>query len=56
MSGIAGFHIEPIVGEITNPGYAIGYNYGNFVTNNISNLGRYTLDNLRPWGYLFDKE
>ena len=56
MSGIAGFHIEPIFGEITNPGYAIGYNYGNFVTNNLSNLGRYTLDNLRPWGYIFDKE
>ena len=56
MSDIAGFHIEPIVGEITNPGYAIGYNYGNFVTNNFSNLGRYTLDNLRPWQYAFNKE
>ena len=56
MSSMMGFHIEPIFGEITNPGYAIGYNYGNFVTNNFSNLGRYTLDNLRPWGYSFNKE
>lgn len=56
MSNMMGFHIEPIFGEITNPGYAIGYNYGNFVTNNFSNLGRYTLDNLRPWKYSFNRE
>lgn len=52
MSNMAGFHIEPIFGEVTNPGYGYGY----FVGNNFSNLGRYTLDNLRPWGYAFDKE
>ena len=52
MSNIAGFHIEPIFGEAINPGYGYGY----FVGNNFSNLGRYTLDNLRPWGYIFDKE
>ena len=52
MSSLAGFHIEPILGEMTNPGYGYGY----FVGNNFSNLGRYTLDNLRPWMYAFDKE
>lgn len=52
MSNIAGFHIEPIFGEAINPGYGYGY----FVGNNFSNLGRYTLDNLRPWGYAFNKE
>lgn len=52
MSNMAGFHIEPIFGEATNPGYGYGY----FVGNNFSNLGRYTLDNLRPWGYAFNKE
>ena len=52
MSNMAGFHIEPIFGEIINPGYGYGY----FVGNNFSNLGRYTLDNLRPWGYAFNKE
>ena len=52
MSSIAGFHIEPIIGDMTN----LGYGYGYFVGNNFSNLGRYTLDNLKPWGYFFDKE
>ena len=52
MSSMMGFHIEPIFGEATNPGYGYGY----FVGNNFSNLGRYTLDNLRPWGYAFNKE
>lgn len=56
MSRMAGFHIDPILGEIINPGYVYGYKYGNFIGNNFSNLGRYTLDNLRPWGYAFDKE
>lgn len=56
MSDVMGFHVEPIFGELTNPGYYGGYKYGNFVTNNYSNLGRYTLDNLRPWNYSFDKE
>ena len=44
MSDVLGFHVDPIFGEVTNPGY--GYRY--FVGNNFSNLGRYTLDNLRP--------
>lgn len=47
-----GFRISPTVGEFTNPGYGYGY----FVGNNFSNLGRYTLDNLRPWQYAFNKE
>lgn len=52
MSSLAGFHIEPIFGEVTNPGYY----YGAFVGNNFANLGRYTLNNLKPWSYTFDKE
>lgn len=32
-------------------GGAAGGKYGTFVKNNFSNLGRYTLDNLRPWSY-----
>ena len=52
MSDMVGFQIEPVFGEMTNPGYGYGY----WVANNYSNLGRYTLDNLRPWGYAFDKE
>lgn len=51
MSDVLGFHVDPIFGEVTNPGYGYGY----FVGNNFSNLGRYTLDNLRPFGYSFDK-
>ena len=51
MSDALGFHVDPIFGEVTNPGYGYGY----FVGNNFSNLGRYTLDNLRPFGYSFDK-
>ena len=30
MSGIAGFHIEPIVGDLTNPGYYGGYYFGDY--------------------------
>lgn len=51
MSDVLGFHVDPIFGEVINPGYGYGY----FVGNNFSNLGRYTLDNLRPFGYSFDK-
>lgn len=46
-----GFKVPEIVGDFTNPGNYIGYNYGNFVVNNYSNLGRYSLDNLYPSTY-----
>lgn len=50
-----GIKVPEIVGDLANPGYLAGYKYGNFISNNYSNLGRYTLDNLRPFGYDFDK-
>lgn len=46
-----GFRVSPIVGDFFNPGYYGGYMYGNFITNNYSQLGRYTLDNLYPASY-----
>lgn len=39
------------IGEITNPGYFIGGQYGNFVGNNFANRGRYTLNYLFPARY-----
>lgn len=45
-----GFKVPSMVGEFTNPGYVVSP-YSAFVFNNYRNLGRYTLDNLRPAGY-----
>ena len=47
--------LTPAMGEMLNPGYAVGAGlgaeYGNFVGNNLANRGRYTLNYLRPSSY-----
>ena len=43
--------LTPGMGDMFNPGYYVGGSYGNFVGNNLTNRGRYVLDNLVPASY-----
>ena len=49
MSDIAGFHIEPIFGEVTNPGYIGGYKWMD------RGIKRAAFNHITPMGYTDSK-